>query len=78
MRRPPELRLPRARRWPWTAVVVSLALHSLLLLVHVRGRLPEPPPRPTRIIALEPPSAPRAFAMPFVAAGPASRGRPRT
>lgn len=40
-----DLDLPRRRARPWVAIAVSVAIHSLLLLVTITPHLP--PPRPT-------------------------------
>ena len=66
MRRPLELRLPRARRWPWIAIAASVAVHALLLLTRVEGRLPVLPHRPPQLIVLAPPAnGPTAVPMPY-------------
>lgn len=59
MVRPPELELPRRRGWPWPAVLVSLAVHAVVIATwRVGGELPEPISR-DRLIVLAPPAAPR-------------------
>ncbi|HEU5169626.1 MAG TPA: hypothetical protein VFU46_03760 [Gemmatimonadales bacterium] len=70
--RPPlDLTPPRPRRWPWTAIAASVAIHSLLLLGYVTGRLPELPRRPPYIVVLPPmPEGPRAVELPFRTAPP--------
>ena len=40
MRPPPELRLPRAPRWPVIAIIASVLLHSLLLFTWIEGWTP--------------------------------------
>ncbi len=42
----------RGRRPSWLAIVVSLAVHSLLLLVVIHGRPPVNPSRPNQIVLL--------------------------
>jgi hypothetical protein len=70
-RRPLNLEPPRPRRWPWTAIAASLAVHSLLLLGHITGRLPVLPPRPVQPVVLTPPpEGPRAVELPFREAPP--------
>ncbi|HET8623279.1 MAG TPA: hypothetical protein VFM14_06940 [Gemmatimonadales bacterium] len=70
-RRPFELEPPRPRRWPWTAVLASLAVHSLLLFGYVTGRIPVFPPRPAQLVVLTPaPEGPRAVELPFREARP--------
>ncbi len=77
MPRPPELRLPRARRWPWVAVAASVAVHSLLLFGWIEGRLPTPPHRPHQLIVLSPPAeGPTVAPMPYRA--PRAEGRAGT
>ncbi|MGH7701632.1 MAG: hypothetical protein ACREMO_00925 [Gemmatimonadales bacterium] len=70
MRRPLELRLDRPRRrWPWAAVALSVAAHSLLLLWRTEGRLPDVPQAPRRVVVLSPLQAehPRERSAPFFA-----------
>jgi hypothetical protein len=47
---------PPKRPWPWIGIVVSVALHSVLLLGWVGGRLPSVPRLPRQLIVLAPPS----------------------
>jgi len=66
LRRPPEIRLPPTRRWPWIAIAASVAAHALLLLVRVEGSLPVLPHRPAQLIVLSPPAeGPTAVPMPY-------------
>lgn len=70
MRRPLELRLhPPRRRWPWAALALSVAAHSLLLLWRTEGRWPDLPQAPRRVVVLSPLQAehPRERAAPFYA-----------
>ena len=77
MRPPPELRLPRAPRWPWIAIAVSIGAHSLLLFVTIEGRQPVLPHRPPQLIVLAPPAeGPTAVPMPYRA--PRAEGRAGT
>ena len=55
MRRPLEIRLPPARRWPWIAIAASVVVHSLLLFGWIEGRPPILPRRPSQLIVLAPP-----------------------
>lgn len=49
----PRFQLPHGRRWPWYAVVISLAVHALLLLVRVKGWLPPvAQPLPERVVLI--------------------------
>ena len=62
--------LPRRSKFSWTAVVVALAVHSLLLFVVIEGRLPEYPER-QHLIALPPElDQIRAYPMPYSAPRP--------
>lgn len=66
MPRPPELRLPRARRWPWIAIAASALVHSLLLFGWIEGRQPLLPHRPPQLIVLAPPAeGPPSVPMPY-------------
>jgi hypothetical protein len=66
LRRPPEIRLPPRRRWPWIAIAASVAVHSLLLFGWIEGRRPDLPRRPRNLIVLAPPAeGPTAVPMPF-------------
>jgi hypothetical protein len=66
LRPPPEIRLPRAPRWPWIAIAVSIGAHALLLLVTIEGRQPVLPHRPAQLIILAPPAeGPTAVPMPY-------------
>ncbi len=66
MRRPLELRLPRARRWPWIAIAASIVAHAFLLFIHIEGRQPVLPHRPAQIVVLSPPAdGPTAVPMPY-------------
>ena len=70
-RRPLRLEPPRERRWSWTAIALSIAVHSLLLFGYVSGRLPVFPPRPPQLVVLTPPpEGPRAVELPFREAPP--------
>lgn len=51
-----DLELPKRGPWPWIGIVASVALHSLLLLGWVGGRLPSVPRLPRQLIVLTPPS----------------------
>ena len=66
-RQPLELSLPGRKRWPWIALGMSVAVHSLLLLCSVEGRLPRLPRRPERIVILTPiePERPREIPAPY-------------
>jgi hypothetical protein len=58
--------LPGPRRWPWPAILVSLALHGLLFFVVIEGRQPALPHRAPMLIVLSPPaSGPEAVPMPY-------------
>jgi hypothetical protein len=49
--------MPKRRRWPWIAILVSVGVHALLLIFgSVAGRLPTLPRRPPQVIVLTPPS----------------------
>ena len=65
------MQLPRRSRFSWIAVVVSVAVHSLLLFVVIEGRLPEIPAR-QHLIVLQPPEPDqvRAYPMPYSAPRP--------
>jgi hypothetical protein len=64
--RPPELRLPRARRWPWIAITASVLVHSLQLFGWIEGRQPLLPHRPPQLIVLAPPAqGPASVPMPY-------------
>ena len=77
MPRPPELRLPRARRWPWIAIAASVLVHSLLLFGWIEGRQPVLPHRRPEIIVLAPPAeGPAAVPMPY--RSPRAQGRAGT
>ncbi|HEX2450069.1 MAG TPA: hypothetical protein VHJ69_02950 [Gemmatimonadales bacterium] len=70
-RRPFNLEPPRPRRWPWTAIAASIAVHSLLLFGYVTGRIPVFPPRAAQLVVLTPPpEGPRAVELPFREAPP--------
>ena len=56
MARPPDLWLPRPRRWSTWAIAISATLHVLLLFVKIRPWL-VPPRRPPSVIVLLPPGA---------------------
>lgn len=56
MRPPLDLRLPKGSGRPWLAILVSLAVHSILLFGWVGGRLPSAPRMPPQLIVLSPPS----------------------
>jgi hypothetical protein len=56
LRPPLDLGLPKRRPWPWIAILVSVAIHSLLLFGWVGGRLPSVPRLPRQLIVLSPPS----------------------
>jgi hypothetical protein len=56
LRPPLDLRMPRRPGPRWTAVLVSLAIHSLLLFGWISGRLPTVPRPPRQLIVLTPPS----------------------
>lgn len=74
MRKPPELWLPRRRRWSKTAIAVSIAVHALLLTVRIGAWLP-PGRLPPSLVFLAPPGAEgqRAFDMPYREPGGAAR-----
>ncbi|HEX7023233.1 MAG TPA: hypothetical protein VF187_00320 [Gemmatimonadales bacterium] len=74
MRRPPELWLPRGKRWPAWAIGVSALVHALLLLVKIGAYLPPSRLPPARIYLL-PPGAEgqRVFDMRFEQPGGAAR-----
>jgi hypothetical protein len=78
LRPPPELRLPRAPRWPALAIVASVLVHSLLLFGWIEGREPVLPHRPGALIVLLPPAEGRLVVpMPYRVpnpVGPAGRG----
>ena len=72
--RPPELRLPRERRWPRIAIAASIAVHSLLLFGWIEGRQPILPRRPAELIVLAPPAeGPTSVPMPFRVPRPEGR-----
>jgi hypothetical protein len=74
LRAPPELRLPRAPRWPTVAVVASVLVHSLLLFGWIEGREPVRPRRPGALIVLLPPAeGPEMVTMPFHVPHPIGR-----
>jgi hypothetical protein len=56
LRPPLDLKLPKRQPWSWIAILVSVAVHSLLLFGWVGGRLPSVPRRPPQLIVLSPPS----------------------
>ena len=63
--------LPRRSEFSWIAVVVTLAVHSLLLFVVIEGRLPDVPNRQHLIAILPPePDQVRAYPMPYSAPRP--------
>jgi len=63
--------LPRRSEFSWIAVVVTLAVHSLLLFVVIEGRLPDVPKRQHLIAILPPePDQIRAYPMPYSAPRP--------
>jgi hypothetical protein len=70
---PRRLFLPPARRWSGWAIAISVAVHSLLLLVRVTGWLP-PSRLPPSIVILVPPGAEgqRAVEMKFQEPGGAA------
>ena len=78
MPRPPELWLPRPRRWSAWAIAISVGLHALLLLVKINPHLVLTR-RPPSMIVLLPPGAegrPQAVELRFEVPGGASqRGR---
>ena len=54
---PPDLLLPRPRRWSRAAIATSVAIHALLLFVGwVEGRLPIEVRAPERLVVLTPPA----------------------
>ena len=64
--RPPEVRLPERWRWPWPAILVSIALHGLLFFVVIEGRQPTLPHRPSNLIVLSAPATgPEVVPMPY-------------
>jgi hypothetical protein len=72
---PPRFNLESPKRppWPWIAIGVSVALHSLLLFGWVGGRLPTVPRLQRQLIVLTPPSegadeAPMRYQLPEAAA----------
>ena len=56
MQPPLDLRPPKARHWPWLAILASVLVHSVLLLGWVSGRMPSVPRLPRQLIVLAPPS----------------------
>ncbi|NOT08825.1 MAG: hypothetical protein HOP28_11530 [Gemmatimonadales bacterium] len=74
MRRPPEVRLPRPKRWATGAIVISVGVHALLFLVKVGAYLP-PSRLPPSIVVLLPPGAEgqRVFDMPYQEPGGAAQ-----
>ncbi len=52
---PLDLRVPRSRRLAWLAMLISIALHGLLLLYTVEGRVHLIPAQATRLIVLTAP-----------------------
>jgi hypothetical protein len=74
LRAPPEIRLPRAPRWPAVAIVASVLVHSLLLFGWIEGREPVRPHRPGALIVLLPPAeGPAEVTMPFRVPHPIGR-----
>src|SRR3990172_1965264 len=72
--RPPELWLPRPRRWSAWAIAISVGLHALLLLVKINPHLVLTR-RPPSMIVLLPPGAegrPQAVELRFEVPGGAS------
>ncbi|HWN17643.1 MAG TPA: hypothetical protein VNO19_01895 [Gemmatimonadales bacterium] len=51
-----EFHLRKRPPWPWIAIAVSLAVHSLLLFGWVTGRLPHVPRLPRQLIVIAPPA----------------------
>ena len=52
--RPPELWLPKAPRWPYWAVAISLGIHGLIFLIKVKPWLIVHPPQPIAIVLVPP------------------------
>jgi hypothetical protein len=49
--------MPKSRRWPWAAILASVAVHVVLLVFgFVSGSLPRAPRPPEQLIVLSPPS----------------------
>lgn len=73
---------PGSRRWNGLAVIVSLAVHSLLLLVVIHGEPPRNPRRPSQVILLPLPGPDSArittipLVVPRMAPGPGLVVRP--
>lgn len=64
----PELRLglPKRRQWTWWAALLSLVLHSPLLLVRIQGYLPPADPRSSEVQLIPlTEEGPRAVDMPL-------------
>jgi hypothetical protein len=79
LRPPLDLRMPRRPGPRWTAVLVSLAIHSLLLFGWISGRLPTVPRPPRQLIVLTPPSegseeAPQRYPSPEASGERSARG----
>jgi hypothetical protein len=73
--RHPEALFPPKRPWPWTAIVASVLVHSVLLFGWVTGRVPTLPHRPVQLVVLAPPAeGPRAVPMPY-RSGPRADGQ---
>ena len=58
MPRPPELWLPKPKRWPLWAIAISLAVHGLVFLIRVKPWLVMPR-RPPILVVLTPPGSER-------------------
>lgn len=52
--KPPELWLPKAPRWTYWAVAISLGIHGLIFLIKVKPWLIVHPPRPIAIVLVPP------------------------
>ncbi len=74
MRPPLELRPPRPPRWSLLALGASVAIHALLMLGSVDGRLPNSRRPPARLIVLGSPDEGRAVDMRYQSRRPVPAG----
>ncbi|HEY5940245.1 MAG TPA: hypothetical protein VIT87_05450 [Gemmatimonadales bacterium] len=66
-----EFHLRKRPPWPWIAIAVSLAVHSLLLFGWVTGRLPHVPRLPRQLIVIAPPAnGPEQTSLRYLLPGP--------